>query len=612
MGNNNLFGELLNSGENDNSQRKQRADVNIILTPASRHGIYKLDSFDRDTLCKMSMPFLKALSTVSWDVSSDIEGAKRVEFKSKLFAILQKISNSKKADYISFINDVVDEPKNVAQIVSIFPEQIKAALRILTVKRWAKIADYPELIRLYPKDTVIANEYARYASLFTTYVPFYGGRDSVGLNTYLMNVLSQCFLEDNPTMTTIEKPQTMFTFDAYPLLATEIPQIEWYFKNVSGINGTDFTATQLKDFAKKAHIKDFFTDKCMAIEYRRIRAVIMATFGYCMVKHTQLKPEYEENVLSALSKAVNCRIMKDVFYSNVNRPGRYSIYHEEFASEVITYISKNCSQGWYSPDDLVDAVLKGKQFSRHIANLFAAVDVQSRYISFYNEDTGQYIKSNNAIATVAVTLIYATAFVLAAVGLAEIAYDFPFTDQDSGYAGLKAFRLTPLGLHVFGYKSDYVHNEVDQEKMQLEDSALLIKVSSKDVVGFDFAKEISAKVSANLYKVTTETFLKNCAGKIGLLRRIQTFESLFGKDIPEIWKNFFAELNSKACLLENVTEDNYIVLQLKKDDAELMRILTENTVIRKISQRATGKIVLVKAKDYDKFCCELSKYGYLL
>jgi hypothetical protein len=114
-----------------------------------------------------------------------------VEFKSKLFAILQKISNSKKADYISFINDVVDEPKNVAQIVSIFPEQIKAALRILTVKRWAKIADYPELIRLYPKDTVIANEYARYASLFTTYVPFYGGRDSVGLNTYLMNVLSQ-------------------------------------------------------------------------------------------------------------------------------------------------------------------------------------------------------------------------------------------------------------------------------------------------------------------------------------------------------------------------------------------------------------------------------------
>ncbi len=642
MGNDNLFEKFQNSGECDNSPRKQRANVKIILSlaPTDVKCFYKLHCIEKETVYKISLPFLKVLSEVRWDVSRDMEEAQRVEFKSQISSILQKISKSKKDDYIGFIYDVLYEPKNVAQIVHFFPEQIKAALRVLAVKRWTKIADYPELIRLYPnvpksprdiaivdvkdillyadkqessRGIVIADEYDLYASLFNLDISYFSDEYYVGLNIYLMNMLSRCFLEDNPTLETIEKPQTMFTFNAYPLLATEIPKIDWYFRIMHNIiEGKDFTVTLVKDFAKGANIQEFFTDKCMAAEYRRMRAVILATLWNCMEGSTKSVPEYEENVLSALSKAINRKIMKDVLYSNVRRPHRYILDLEEFASEVIKYISKNCSQGWYSPDDLLDVVVRGKQFSRQMAYLFAVVERQTRYYTFYNEYTNKYIYCHDAIAVVAATLIYATVFVLAAVGLVEIAYDFPLTDQASGFAGLKAFRLSSFGLHVFCYKSEYVRNEVERERMQLEDSALLIKVSSNDIIGFDFVKVISVKVSKNLYKVTSETFLNNCAGNVDLLRRIQTFESLFGQDIPEIWKNFFAELNSKACLLENVTEDNYIVLQLKKDDAELMRILTENTVIRKISQRATGKIVLVKAKDYDKFCCELSKYGYLL
>jgi hypothetical protein len=71
-------------------------------------------------------------------------------------------------------------------------------------------------------------------------------------------------------------------------------------------------------------------------------------------------------------------------------------------------------------------------------------------------------------------------------------------------------------------------------------------------------------------------------------------------------------LKANSNLFEDVTDDDYVVFKLKKADNKLMRILTEDVAIRKVSQRATGHIVLVKKKDYTKFKTILAKYGYLL
>jgi hypothetical protein len=614
MASDDLFGELLN---NDEYYVKQPAE--IILSPIPKD-LEKTDganlyNYTREVLYNAMRPFISVLSSTTWDV--DCGDGDPVVYKVRLKNILEKGSSQRKDEYIWFLCQLLLHEGNFKQIFSHLPKPISDALSKLAINRFADIEDdeaFASIFKITGKYSLSATldyGHGNYDQLFRTTSNRFGKGFSVSIAPYIIDMVCKTVLNDDMKISPIEKPKTKYTFDAQNLLVAEVPQIEWFVNNgMSPLTKRGISVTDLKKFAKKTNLTDFFTDADLDIECLRIRARMMYTIAPQMVN--LLKKDavlYEDVIVKSFEESVRCPGFIAVLASYVSNDfGNEAYYSLVFAT--INYLTKNCSNGWYSAADLADAILRSKSLSHTVNRVFLDVWDSVEYIYYTYYKSYKNIDLYEAEELYFRTIVYGTIFAMASIGMTEIAYDNG--TRYSWYAGLKAFRLTSLGRKVVGYASDYKRGGDNIQPMQLDDSILLIKVPTEDAIGFNSIKEVAVKVSDNRYRVTEESFLKSCSNNVDLLRRIKSFETLFDGNIPQNWQNFFAELKANSNLFEDVTDDDYVVFKLKKADNKLMRILTEDVAIRKVSQRATGHIVLVKKKDYTKFKTILAKYGYLL
>jgi hypothetical protein len=614
MASDDLFGDLLS---NDENYVKQPAE--IILSPITKDlentvgsNLYR---YSRDVLYNTSRPFISVLSSTTWEV--DCDDSDPVVYKARLKSIVYRGSSQRKEEHIWFLCQFLCNDDNFRQIFLHFPKPILDALNKLAISRVVNIeedkvfTDIFKLSGLYRGHATLDYGNGNYDSLFRIMGNRYESGASVSIAPHIMDQVCNVVLDDDKKMSPIEKPETKYTFDAQNLLVAEVPQIEWFVNNgMAPATKKGISVTDLKKFVKKTNLTDFFTDSELDLERRRIRARMMYEIGPQIVNLLKKDAvEYEDVLVKSLEASIRSCSFVAVLASLVSNEFGDKTY-QNFALATINYLTKNCNKGWYSAADLADVILKSKSLSNTVNRVFIDVCDSVEYIFYTYYKSYKNIDSYEAQELYFCEIIYGTIFAMASVGMVEIAYDNG--TRYSWFAGLKSFRLTPLGRKAFGYDSDYKRGGDNIQPMQLDDSILLIKVPTEDAIGFNSIKEVAVKVSDNRYRVTEESFLKPCSNHIDLLRRIKSFETIFDANIPKNWQNFFAELKTNSNLLEDVTDDDYVVFKLKKADNKLMRILSEDAAIRKVSQRATGHIVLVKKKDYSKFKTILAKYGYLL
>ncbi|HLC16506.1 MAG TPA: hypothetical protein VJL89_09810 [Thermodesulfovibrionia bacterium] len=238
----------------------------------------------------------------------------------------------------------------------------------------------------------------------------------------------------------------------------------------------------------------------------------------------------------------------------------------------------------------------------------------TRYTS-YNKTS---ILSGMYHDTVAVPCIKAAMFVFASFGLLDIAYRAPknplFQLKDKEYLsvfdGLEYIRLTELGAYIFGLTQTYeVKIKEEKAKATLDEQRLILTLDKTDLLKSMILDQIADKISDTCYKVSYQSFLRECRSDKELKNKIQLFKQTISSELPSVWKAFFDELNNRVNPLNEV--QGMVVYKLK-EDRELAELMARDEVLKKYILKAENYHIVVSEKDKAKVLRRLEEFGFFV
>ncbi|MGB1242273.1 MAG: hypothetical protein ACPG49_07120 [Chitinophagales bacterium] len=227
-----------------------------------------------------------------------------------------------------------------------------------------------------------------------------------------------------------------------------------------------------------------------------------------------------------------------------------------------------------------------------------------------------YLRESSFELGVLKPFLKANFFLFAAFGLVEIAYNQPDTSQIietyySPYDGLQSVRLTKLGAYIVGKKRKYVQAEDTKPiPLVLSPDSLMILSDEKDLTADILLQTYTQKVGANRYQTDASIFLSGCTSKKQLESKITLFSKTVSNKPPANWTAFFNELKSKINPFEEVG-DKYTLLKIPPTNRELIQLIAQDSVLKKLVLKGEGFHIFVKKKDLRLFKSRLKEFGFL-
>lgn len=215
-------------------------------------------------------------------------------------------------------------------------------------------------------------------------------------------------------------------------------------------------------------------------------------------------------------------------------------------------------------------------------------------------------------------LLKGFAFLLAALGFAEIAYDTPTAERYrtrrraylTPFDGLRAVRLTPLGEYVLGLRKsiDMASVEPARAVIELDDVRLLATCHRVDALTALALGQFMEKVTDVHYRMTHKSLLGGCSTRPDLEARIRLFRRVVCEQPPPIWERFMAKALASIAPIQ--AEPEWLVLKLAEDE-ELRHHLATDPELRGMTLKVEGLRIAVRRNDLRKLTRRLERFGYL-
>ncbi|MDD2951626.1 MAG: hypothetical protein PHC95_00435 [Parabacteroides sp.] len=205
-------------------------------------------------------------------------------------------------------------------------------------------------------------------------------------------------------------------------------------------------------------------------------------------------------------------------------------------------------------------------------------------------------------------------FLMAAFGLLDLAYT-PLTEKSqTAFETLRYIRLTPLGSYVLGKQPNYTIQALSDTQVpyfSLDEHMLVIRALQENNPYESFLSNISTHIGLRRYRVSPSSVLAQCKNLQDVENTIQFFKQYICENPPQIWKEFFLSLLRRSQSIQPVKSEQYVVLQLNKQDEELLKLISTHPDIRKYASRAEDHLLLVKKDKLNQFTDLLKAHGYL-
>ena len=227
-----------------------------------------------------------------------------------------------------------------------------------------------------------------------------------------------------------------------------------------------------------------------------------------------------------------------------------------------------------------------------------------------------YINNTRFDQVIRTPIIKGTFFLFAAFGLVDIAYSTPDTSclgesYYSSYDGLECVRLNSLGAHLVA-KSERLYELPDTEPVKplsLSPDSLMIIADEEDHAADLILQNYAQKIGANRYKVTYQSFLKDCRKHKDLKSKINLFKQTVTDNIPAIWNTFFDELLRKSNPFLPVEPHQIMKLPT---DKELIDTIVHDRILKSLVLKAEDYHIIVFKTNLPKFTARLRELGYLI
>jgi hypothetical protein len=229
-----------------------------------------------------------------------------------------------------------------------------------------------------------------------------------------------------------------------------------------------------------------------------------------------------------------------------------------------------------------------------------------------------WVDDSNRFELISEPLLKGYAFLLAALGMAEIAYGLPHhpiyrcarKEYLSPFDGLRFVRLTPLGEFVFNLRSTCEIADAPQDKVtvHLDEVRLLAVCRNADKLTELALGQFMEPLAPGRYRMTPKSLLVGCKSREDIQKRILLFRRVVTATPPANWEGFFAQILARVAPLN--PEPDYVVLKLSADE-EIRRLIATDPVLQEIVLKVEGMRIAVRRDDLKKLAKRLEQFGYL-
>lgn len=559
----------------------------------------------------------------------------KIEKLNEAFEELMHKPTYKKGDYVNFLSRFFADVSNRRMYFNSLPPELLGVWREMERNYYVSVKRISELLG---KECVISSVKSYYYGYSNeeSYIPETGWFTSQtggswsrretyftlspALRKYLLPCLPGERCEDNAPGELNDENLTVFNGEEDTL--TAIPIVRNLFMNGTLQMGkTKIAVTALKNIGKMLTLKEFFPDADDKDEKTtRLRFLLTAIslYGANTLMRTRA------NAMTMGPHELIREVLPHITYyshhlTHMILPMLNKIYtgftQFSYISQMLTLmrnaITELCADNkWHSYESLERTIRK------HENNEFVCTFVKPKLMEendIENTRTGHYVNHGNIYSEVGLPAMQGIIFVMASLGLVEVAYYPTENDEPSPYQGLSYVRLTGLGRYAFGIDKDYVPptEEKEGKLFELGDEKLIIHSLSEANPYESMLSDISNPIGNHRYVVTTSSFLRNCSNILNINQKIAMFRQFISPKPPENWEKFFKELKDNTGKITK-TAGVYMIYEIDPTDLRLHEIIATDPTVRKITRRAENYLLLIESGKFSLFRERLKTYGYLV
>jgi hypothetical protein len=295
-------------------------------------------------------------------------------------------------------------------------------------------------------------------------------------------------------------------------------------------------------------------------------------------------------------------------------------YDEKTPQHLWALFSKIGSAGWIT----ADALFKYAYYREIPLPFFSS--------SYYNvtvDQKGDYayeggrrkvdLTDSNRQDFLTTPLLQGTAFLLAALGFAEIAYTPPTHPrwQRGGepfltpWDGLVAVRLTPLGAYAFKQTDNVELKSAPRKRAEvfLNPNRLTVTSRNIDPVTELSLLEFMEKLSDGCFRMTRKSFLHGCITDAQVQARIEQFKSNISATPPAAWQTFLDDLSQGVVALK--CKNSFKVYDLTNTPG-LRQLFSTDPLLKEKTLKVEGLKVAISKPDLPLVTRRLADLGYLV
>ena len=409
--------------------------------------------------------------------------------------------------------------------------------------------------------------------------------------------------------------KTAFTFEGETVIGRELPRILIYISQ-GHLKVTDTrkpVISSVRKMKKALNLTEFYGPDVTNLN--TLRSYLLANLIL-----TQKKWENVNESLPFLKQIIKdyptkFRTLRKLLIDLRGLSYVYEMRENEVESTLLRLLKEMPVGEWVGIDNILKfcnyRILNTSPVEKDEAESYVYYNVKKDY---YTEK--QYINDGRFELAIKVPVIKGTFFLFAAFGWVDIAYNTPNTSclgqsYYSSYDGLECVRLNSLGAHlVKKSKAPYKLPHAEPTKpLSLSPDALMMVADENDQAMDLIVQNYAQKIGPNRYKVTYQSFLKDCRRHNDLKAKINLFKKTVTDKIPALWNAFFEELLRKSNPFLSVKPHKVMKLP---DDRELIDTIARDSVLKNLVIKAEDYHIIVLNTNYPKFTARLRELGYLL
>ena len=373
------------------------------------------------------------------------------------------------------------------------------------------------------------------------------------------------------------------------------------------------SAAALKKANKLLCAREFFPEDADNTASQLRSFMLLSAYS---IHHSTLKKEPEPEVF-----------IKDLLKQLVNYPGilltlslphvnglKLKILSESYvtiqASNILQLLA-SCKPGMWTDIECIRLRLYGLE-QECCYNILFSGNILYKTEFLNTKQNKEHILLEDIYNEMGVPFIKGFLFLLASLGIVEIAYGQHDPDSTSYCCSLRYVRLTSLGEYVLDMKKNYEPEISEEVYFEINSNDLIVLSINKENPYEALLTDISTPIGGHRYKITPGSFLKNCNKQADIENKISFFRKHVCKQPSQNWEDFFRTILQQCNPLQKINSEKYSIYQLKEGDKELQHLVSTDPYLRQYTKRAEDYMLLIEKKHLNDVTNRLKSFGYLL